>query len=110
MLKFLQAELPGLWTDEQYSLEFRQDPCPYKDFQHALLHVGKAMNRLNEMVEAADHGAVSFPPADVEKYVADLVICALRLAIKNPTGEFDLERAVFGRIETKMGAKLARQT
>lgn len=112
MLKYLQAELPKLWTDELYSEEFRARPSRYKDFQHALLHVGKALNRLSEMVEEADHDGVprSFPSDDVEKYLADIVISTLRLAIKNPGsgGEIDLEEAVIKRIERKMGVKFDR--
>jgi hypothetical protein len=112
MLKYLQTVLPGLWTQELYSQEFQERSSIYKDFQHALLHVGKALNRLNEMVEEADHDGVyrSFPSDDVEKYLADIVISTLRLAIKNPGtgGEIDLEKAVIRRIEQKMGVKLER--
>lgn len=112
MLKFLQEELPKMWTDDLYSNQFRQSPSKYKDFQHAYLHVMKAAGHLMEMIEEADHSAsddptIHFPKEDVEKYAADLVICALRLAIKNPSGAIDLERAVFARIEQKMGVRLA---
>jgi len=88
MLRFLQNELPGLWTDEQYSSQFRASPSQYKDFQHALNHIVKATGRLIEMVELADHGHASdtFPCADLRKYLADLVICALRAAVKAPGG------------------------
>jgi hypothetical protein len=111
-LQFLQTMLPGLWTQDLYSKEFQARSSPYKDFQHALLHEGKAINHLNEMVEEADHlddPLPCFPKEAVEKYVADLVICALRLAIKNPSGEIDLKEAVIRRIERKMGVRLARK-
>jgi hypothetical protein len=108
MLKLLQAELPKLWTDELYSEQFKASPSKYKDFQHALLHVRKAEGRLSEMVEEADHDGVprSFPIDDVEKYIADLVICTVRLALTYPGGAIDLEKAVLGRIERKMGVRL----
>lgn len=114
MIRFLQEELPKLWTDEFYSKQFRESSSEYKDFQHAILHVTKTLGKLACMVEEADHqGAmehaspVYFPKKDVERYLSDLVICAIRMAIKNPTGVVDLERAIFARIEEKMGVRLA---
>jgi hypothetical protein len=109
MLKLLQSELPKLWTDELYSEKFKASPSTYKDFQHALLHVMKATGKLVEMVEEADHGGQFFVIPDVEKYLADLVICTVRLAITAPNGPFDLEKAVLDRIERKMGVRLAQE-
>lgn len=112
MLKRLQDELPKLWTYEKYSDQFKTNPAAHRDFQHALLHAFKAAGKLLEMVEAADHadgperGLTYFPQADVEKYLADIVISALRMATKNPTGQVDLELAVVARINSKMGAKI----
>jgi hypothetical protein len=40
------------------------------------------------------------------KYVADLVVCALRAANTFPGGVLDLQKAVVDRIETKNGVKL----
>lgn len=109
MLKLLQVELPKLWTDELYSLEFRAHPAKHKDFQHALIHVIRAVGELSSMVELADHSGASqhtFPNYEVEKYLADLVICSVRLALTSPTGPIDLEKAVLDRIERKMGVRL----
>lgn len=105
MLKMLQAELPKLWTDEEYSKAFRASPSKYKDFDHALKHVLKAAVALQNMVEVADHievPAFAFPEKKVKKYLADLVICAVRLALKSPGMKFDLEKEIIGRIEKKM--------
>jgi hypothetical protein len=104
MLKMLQEKLPEIWTNEFYSVLFNSSPVPYKDFDHALKHVLKAAVRLQEMTEEADHSGVEkLPPKeDVEKYLADLVICAVRLAIKSPVGEIDLEQAIRDRIRKKM--------
>ena len=44
--------------------------------------------------------------SDQEKYVADLVICALRIANTFPGGVIDLQKAVQDRIEGKNGVKL----
>jgi hypothetical protein len=114
MIRFLQEELPKLWTDEFYSKQFRESPSEYKDFEHAILHVTKTLGKLACMVEEADHqgapnhACMYFPKPLVEKYLADLVIVAIRMAIKNPTGAIDLERAIFARIEEKMGVKIAQ--
>jgi len=105
ILKTLREALPKLWTDELYSEEFRSSPCPYKDFDHALKHVMKAAVMLQNMVEEADHGAV-WDPLPVKKYLADLVICTVRAALKAPGRPVDLERAVLERIELKMGVRL----
>lgn len=106
----MQEEIEKHWTDKSYSLEFRASTCPYKHFQHGVMHAQKAGNRLMEMVEEADHTGPegAFPSDKVEKFVADLIICAVRLANKAPGGPIDLERAVFDRIEEKMGVKLVQ--
>lgn len=106
MLKLLQEELPKLWTGELYSKEFKASPSSYKDFQHALLHVSKATGKLLEMVEEADHAGPMFVAPEVEKYLADLVICTVRLALKAPNGAVDLEKAILKRIQMKMGVML----
>lgn len=43
--------------------------------------------------------------ADIERGLADFVICALRLANAAPGGPIDLERAIARRIEGMLGAK-----
>jgi hypothetical protein len=113
MIRFLQEELPKLWTDEFYSKEFLASNPEYRDFEHAILHLTKTLGKLATFVEEADHRGAGqhsgdfFPKNYVEKYLADIVIVAIRMAIKNPTGAIDLERAIFDRIEKKMGVKLS---
>lgn len=100
----LQEKLP--WS-LAYGEGFKANPTTYKDFQHALTHIHKAAGKLAAIVEDADHDrAVFFHKADVEKYLADLVICAMRMANTNPTGVIDLERAVINRLELKNGITL----
>ena len=108
MLKLLQQELPKLWTDELYSEQFRASPSKYKDFDHALKHILKATTALICRTEEVDHSGnlLDFPIDDAKKYIADIVISAVRLALTNPNGEIDLEQAVLDRIERKMGVKL----
>lgn len=106
----LQDGLQKLWTDELYSEQFKSSPSRYKHFDHALKHVLKAGVRLLEMAEEADHTGVSnFDKDAVQKYVADLMICSIRLANVSPTGNLDLEKAVFDRIERKMGVRLEQE-
>lgn len=107
----LQEGLKKLWTDELYSDQFKESPSKYKDFDHALKHLRKAAQELENMTEEADHtGASDFDKAAITKYVADLMICAIRLANVDPTGSFNVEEAVFKRIERKMGAVLERES
>lgn len=105
----LQDGLKKLWTDELYSEQFKNSPSKYKDFDHALKHVRKAAQALENMTEEADHGTASFDESAVKKYIADIVISAVRLANVTPTEKIDLEEAIFTRIERKMGARLERE-
>lgn len=105
-LQRIQDGLKKLWTDERYSEQFKSSPSQYKDFDHALKHIRKAAQTLENMTEEADHGADTFDHAAIRKYVADIVISAIRLANVSPTVIFDLEKAVFERIERKMGTRL----
>jgi hypothetical protein len=106
----LQDGLKKLWTDELYSEQFRVSPSKYKHFDHALKHVLKASVKLLEMTEEADHGGSFFEIPAVEKYVADLLICAVRLANVAPNGALNLEKIVFDRIERKMGARIESES
>lgn len=105
-LRELQVRLP--WTI-RYSADFRASPMAHKDFSHALHHVGKALGRLHALADDMDHDRDAALQAIKEtngKYVADLVVCALRLANVFPGGGLDLQRAVVERIEQKNGVKL----
>jgi len=110
-IKRLQDGLKKLWTNELYSAEFNASPVEHKDFDHALKHVFKAATRLLEMTEDGDHhGKMNPLQADqVEKYLADLVICAVRLANVNPHGPTNLEAIIFNRIHQKMGVNLDQE-
>lgn len=100
----IQERLP--WS-LAYGSHFKDSGTTYKDFQHALLHISKASGKLAAIVEDADHEREPFfPKEDVEKYLADLVICAMRMANTNPTGLIDLQQAVVHRLENKNGVKL----
>lgn len=105
-LRELQTQLP--WT-VHYHRDFRSSPMTHKDFGHALLHVMKASGKLAAIVNDAEHGGSEFKSDDVDRYVADLVVCALRMANTCPGRTIDLQRAVEDRIETKNEAELRRE-
>jgi hypothetical protein len=108
-LQSIQAELQMLWKDDRYSDAFKFARLPQKDFGHALLHILKAAGKLAVMVEEADHASgievikCFLPDKQAEKYLADIVISAMRMANTIPTGVFSLEQAVLERIKEKMG-------
>ncbi len=104
-LKDLQVNLP--WT-VHYHHDFRASPISHKDFAHALLHVFKAAGKLAAVVNDAEHGGSEFRPDDVDQYVADMVVCALRMANTCPGRVIDLEEALLRRIETKNQVTISR--
>lgn len=101
-IRELQSSLP--WTGH-YHKDFRSTPMTHKDFAHALLHVHKAGGKLASIINDAEHGGVDFSSEDIrhdlKKYLADFVICALRMSNTCPDGIIDLQRAVEDRIEGK---------
>lgn len=102
-IREIQAKLP--WTTH-YHRDFRSSPMTHKDFGHALLHVTKAAGKLAAIIDNAEHGGSEFKPEEIDPYVADLVICSMRMANTCPGRHIDLETAVIERIEKKNNAKL----
>lgn len=100
-IRELQSSLP--WT-AHYHRDFRANPQSHKDFDHALLHIVKASGGLATVIDQAEHGGHEFEHDAVQKYVADMVICALRMANTCPNGIIDLQHAVEERITTKNNA------
>lgn len=98
-LRELQEKLP--WT-VHYNRKFRASEVAHKDFQHALIHVIKASGKISSVINDAEHGGHDFNHESIAPYVADLVVCALRMANTSPK-PFDLESAVIERIEKKNG-------
>ena len=117
-IRELQEKLP--WRSK-YSEEFERGPA-HRHFGHALHHVAKALGGLTELQDDLDHGATCFgnlimrdgcavSTADVlrgrfAKYIADLVILAVRLANEFPGGKISLDAVVLARVEEKNKVKL----
>ncbi len=101
-IRELQTSLP--WT-AHYHRDFRSTPMTHKDFGHALLHIHKAGGKLASILDEAEHAGFNWADpakrAEVEKYVVDMVICALRMATTCPDGQIDLQRAVESRLTAK---------
>jgi hypothetical protein len=85
-------------------------------FEHVLGHVSKAAGKLHGLVGDADHieereavtdRALAFEEAErafgkpAAALIADLVICAAKLAALCPSGEVDLEKAIADRMAEK---------
>jgi len=106
-IRDFQTKLP--WTIK-YSRDFRSSPQTHKDFAHALHHVSKAAGKLHALADDMDHdrelAADNTLPERYGKYIADLVVCALRMANTFPGCQVDLQTAVLDRIETKNEVKL----
>ena len=99
----IQKQLP--WT-VKYSRDFRANPEKHKDFSHALTHTTKASGKIAAFIDDYDHTRNS--EKNVRNQVADLVICAMRMANTYPDGRFDLYNAVIHRLETKNSVKLKK--
>lgn len=97
-IRELQTSLP--WT-VHYHRDFRSSAMAHKDFGHALLHITKAAGKLAAVVNDAEHGGSEFTAAEVDNYVADLVVCALRMANTCPGRIIDLQAVVEARIINK---------
>jgi hypothetical protein len=104
-LRTMQEELP-MWSVDE--------------FEHALTHAMKALGGLAGVVDDADHARANdagfgpeeiaaasryYPPPSpaVKKRIADLVICATKMAQRYPGGAFDLEAEVVDRVREKNG-------
>lgn len=100
----LQNAVQAGWTDEGYAKAFNESPCLYNHFDHALKHVRKAVQALENITEEMDHGTQVDPSRleDARKYLADIVISAARLANRTPFAQIDLEKAVRDRVEKKI--------
>jgi hypothetical protein len=72
-IKKLQTEVNERWSRQL------DNPCHRSaDPNHALVHMTKALGKLASAVNDAEHEKRPLRPDEVQKYLADLVICAAR--------------------------------
>lgn len=110
MLKRLRDALVKVWTLDSYGKTFQKYPVSYRDFDHTLKHVDKARAKLSMMTEEADHfDGMEFDKAEIEKYIADIIISTVRLAEVAPCGPIDIDKAVYKRMVTKMGVVIPEE-
>lgn len=116
-LHWLQDNQPWDGDANPYSRLFQNDERPHRDFEHALVHVLKSAGRLATLIEHEDHErrfgtdvttphdggqpAFLYSRDDAAHWLADLVICAVRMARVYPGSPIDLDNAVIERTEEK---------
>lgn len=107
-IKRLQEMLP--WGAHEYSDAFKAYAVEHRDFAHGLLHLQKAIGKIANVVDDADHtenvrGAFLAEglglPTVVDRYLADLVIIACRMANVCPGKVIDLQEAIDRRLLDK---------
>jgi hypothetical protein len=89
-IKDLQHEVNGRW-------DAQENPCAKSDPNHALLHMTKALGKVASALNDAQHERRDLLPGEVDKYLADLVICAARFG----AGIVDLGAACEARLAEK---------
>lgn len=94
-LKTLQEEVNGRWGSQDYNL------CHRSDANHALVHMTKALGKIASAVNDAEHEQRACNAKEIEKSLADLVICAARFA----NDIVDLDAACIARLAEKFPTK-----
>jgi hypothetical protein len=74
------------------------NPCHRSaDANHALIHIAKALGKIAAALNDAEHEGRLLRPDEVERYLADLVICAARFG----DGLVNLDFACTSRLAEK---------
>jgi hypothetical protein len=90
-IKKLQEEVNSRWKDQ------KANPCHGSDTNHALIHMTKAIGKIASALNDAEHEHRNLQPNEIDKYLADLVICAVRFA----DDVVDLDAACTSRLSEK---------
>lgn len=93
-LKKLQEEVNARWGSQDANL------CHHSDTNHALIHLTKALGKVASALNDAEHEQRPPRAEEIDKYLADLVICASRFA----HGIVDLDEACVARLAEKFPA------
>ena len=95
-LKRLQQEVNSRWGGQD------ANPCHGSDANHALLHMTKALGKIASALNDAEHEQRTLQSSEIEKYLADLVICAARFGCS----VVDLDTACVSRLDEKFPIQL----
>lgn len=90
-IKKLQEEVNERWGSQ------KSNPCHGSDTNHALLHMTKALGKIASAVNDAEHEHRILTSDEIDKYLADLVICTARFACDT----VDLDTACTSRLAEK---------
>lgn len=91
-IRDLQKAVNDRWTFQD------GNPCHgTSDATHALVHLTKALGKVAAAMNDAEHERRPIQPGEIDKYLADLVICAARCGY----GLVDLNAAVVARLAEK---------
>lgn len=90
-LKKLQDEVNARWGSQDTNL------CHVSHENHALVHMMKALGKVASAQNDAEHERRDPTAAEVERPLADLIICAVRYA----HGIVDLDAACVARLAEK---------
>ena len=98
MLRLFQTNMKP-WTVEPH---FENNPDPCFMFKHALFHATKATGKVAGLADEHDHaGAKASPKESFKesgKYLADMVVCAMKMASE---AGIDLQDALNARMVEK---------
>lgn len=107
-LEDVQKAIDERWGSSEYSDEFNARPDAQRDAHHAVLHVTKALGKVAGELDDLDHAkhgdsraTLAARVGRLEKALADIVICAMRIGSRWPGRRIDLAEAVDRRIEEK---------
>lgn len=99
-LKKLQHEVNSRWALQL------GNPCHRSaDPHHALVHMTKALGKVASALNDAEHEQRAVCASEVEKYLADLIICAARFG----NGVVNLDAACSARLAEKFPALTRRR-
>ena len=90
-LKKLQEEVNARWGSQDTNL------CHHSDTNHALVHMTKALGKVASALNDAEHEQRALLSSEIDKYLADLIICAARFG----RGVVDIDAACVSRLAEK---------
>lgn len=106
-LSELQDQIEQRWGSSEYSPQYNARPDAQRDAHHAALHITKALGKIAGELDDLDHEQPSdVAPAvldvsAIENAIADIVICATRVASRWPGSKIDIGEVVRRRLEAK---------